>query len=40
MLSIAACFGYIEEQDDPTSWEADHYIDSAQSLMAMLTGKD
>jgi len=39
MLSIAACFGYIEKHDDPAAWGADHYIKSAHGLLAMLTGK-
>ncbi|MAD46441.1 MAG: phosphoglycolate phosphatase [Oceanospirillaceae bacterium] len=37
MVSIAATFGYIEDSDDPLSWNADHYIGTPQALLSLLT---
>lgn len=36
MLSIAATFGYIEDGDDPASWQADRYIATPQALLSLL----
>lgn len=36
MRAIAATFGYIEEDNDPLSWQADDYIASPLDLIPML----
>lgn len=37
MQSIAAVYGYIDHNDQPHSWEADHMIDSATDLLTWLS---
>jgi phosphoglycolate phosphatase len=34
--SIAALFGYIEADDDPQGWQADHYAETPEQLLALL----
>lgn len=39
MRTLAALFGYILEQDDPLSWQADGVIESPQALIQWLEGQ-
>jgi len=36
MITVAATYGYIPPQDDPTDWAADHAIESPQQLLVAL----
>jgi 2-phosphoglycolate phosphatase len=36
MVSIAACYGYIETHDNPDDWQADHQIHSASDLLKLI----
>ena len=36
MLTIGATYGYLNQQEDPHSWQADHYIDHAAALKPLL----
>ncbi|MAE21179.1 MAG: phosphoglycolate phosphatase [Pseudomonas sp.] len=39
MRSIAVRFGYLEAEDDPALWGADHLIDTVDDLLGLLGGK-
>lgn len=39
MKTVAACYGYIEAWDDPTSWGADLSVDSSTGLSALILGE-
>ncbi|WP_299178217.1 HAD-IA family hydrolase [uncultured Neptuniibacter sp.] len=36
MITIAATYGYIDEDEDPQTWDADHYISCATELKPLL----
>jgi phosphoglycolate phosphatase len=36
MATIAACYGYIDENDDPTTWQADGHIHHPRELLKWL----
>lgn len=35
-VTVAALFGYIQADDDPSAWDADHRIEHAAELLALL----
>jgi len=35
-ITVAALFGYIQPEDDPRQWLADHYIEQPRELLALL----
>jgi len=36
MMTVAATYGFIMPDDDPASWQADHYIDSPVELLSLV----
>ncbi|MRI34494.1 phosphoglycolate phosphatase [Endozoicomonas sp. OPT23] len=36
MTTIAALYGYITDDDNPASWQADHYINQASEILPLL----
>ncbi len=36
METACACFGYLQEHDQPQLWQADHYLDRPQDLLPLL----
>lgn len=36
MTTVAATYGYLDENEDPSTWLADHYISSATELQPLL----
>ena len=36
MLTVAATYGYLNQNEDPQQWQADHYISSATELQPLL----
>lgn len=36
MKTVAALYGYIEDHDAPSSWQADYHIDSIDEILAIL----
>lgn len=36
MTTVAVLFGYIEADDDPYAWRADHYIERAEQLLPLV----
>jgi len=36
MQTIAACYGYLDKEEDPAAWNADYYIDEAAMLLPLL----
>lgn len=36
MATVVANWGYLDDDDQPTSWQADHYFDTPQQLLTLL----